>query len=328
VRLDVEECVLVAPFAGQVSTVRAYPGAVVAAGTPVLDHVIMDPIKVVVAVSPAADRRIRYRDAVNVYPPGRREPTLGLVWLKDTVADPVTRTFKVQAMIRNYRVAPRPSADLAMLPRIADLTMVARLDASDPEGPLAIQDRALVTNDLGEFVWRAEKVATPGAEAAQYIVFQIKKVRVLAGKRSREIFGFLVIHELEDPGPLLLGDQLAIGVPKGVRDGGRVVYYSERWLVRPGDIVDVDLAERPVEPGFFVPVQAIYAEGDDRFVFAVEREQGGPVASRLRVSVTDQVGELVRIEAPELGDGLEVVVEGSQYLVPGSAVQVIGTVVP
>jgi hypothetical protein len=256
------------------------------------------------------------------------DPTLGLVWLKDTVADPVTRTFKVQAMVRNYRVAPRPSVDIALLPRIADLTIVARLEASDCEGPLAIQDRALVTDHLGEFVWRAEKITTPGAEAAQYIIFRLKKVRILAGKRSREIFGFLVVHELTDPGPLILGDQLAIGVPEGVRDGGRVVYYSERWLLRPGDIVDVDLAEKPVEPGYFVPVTAIYAEGNVRFVFAVVRDGGEPVASRLRVTITDEVGELMRIEAPELRDGLEVVVEGSQYLVPGAAVQVIGTVEP
>ena len=76
------------------------PGGYVLPGQAVVTVQMMDPLKVDIVVSPATDARINYNDLVRVYAPTGDE-LKGHVYLKDTFADPATRTFLVTLLVRN-----------------------------------------------------------------------------------------------------------------------------------------------------------------------------------------------------------------------------------
>ena len=63
----------------------------------------MDPMKVDIAVSPETDARVNYNDLVRIFAPNG-DQLEGLVYLKDTFADPGTRTFLITLLVRNRHI--------------------------------------------------------------------------------------------------------------------------------------------------------------------------------------------------------------------------------
>ena len=106
---DLERCTLYAPFSGEVSEVAIEAGGFARTGQPVAHLVMMDPIKVDVAVSSATAQRLHRHDVVRLFVPGHEEPVYGRVYEKATVADPETRTFRI-SMIHRWFAARRPAS--------------------------------------------------------------------------------------------------------------------------------------------------------------------------------------------------------------------------
>jgi len=105
----------------------------------------------------------------------------------------------------------------------------------------------------------------------------------------------------------------------------RVFFDVERWEFRPGDLVSVDLAAQPTQPGFYVPLDAITASADHKFVFVVDQAAGGSQARKVGVTVHDAIGTLRRIEAEEgesFSAGDRIVADGAVFLVDGEPVNI------
>jgi len=335
-RIDLEDCTLVAPFPGRVAQVHVIPGAYVQPGERVVTLILMDPIRVDVAVSPATDRTVHYGDLVQIYPPGadpsRDEPVIGWVYMKDAVADPATRTFKVTVMIRNRKVAAELPSDpeLLKLPRIGDLTVLETEKDGEP-GPLFVDHKALGQDDQGYYVWKVENLQFPAdaervlAEQTFEPVLTLKRVPVVPGERRLAILGYLY-RELADAGGLQHFEPLALGVPEGIEDGDRVLFVRQRWHFRPGDLVQVGLKDPGPGAGFYVPMEAILREGDQHHVFVVSGSaDDNQQARKAPVQVVGAVGELRRIDGGDIQEGTRVILEGAHYLIPDEPVKVVGT---
>jgi biotin carboxyl carrier protein len=350
--LDVEDCELRSPFRGQVAQVHVIPGGVVQAGQPVVTVQMMDPIKVELEVSAATSRQLNYRDIVDVTIP--QPPAAGqlqsavtntneivqraIVYTIDPVADPVTRTFTVTLLMRNEKVqsAPPPGFE-GPIARVRDVWRLrdAPFSSQGPRtgaAPTAassyfVDENAIHRDGDAHHVWKikdwqqVEKKRTP--------VLNVSKVYVIPGDLRMDWLGLWTFREVAiadgedfDVERDFVAGEISSEEPF---QGDRLLWDWQRWRVRPGDLVTVDLEGGRIPPGFFVPMDTICLQGDQAYVFAVEEGQ----VQRVEVISSPGPNTLRRIEAAgdhSLIDGISLVAGGVHYLVDGEAVNVLETV--
>ena len=82
-----------------------------------------------------------------------------------------------------------------------------------------------------------------------------------------------------------------------IQDGDTVLYVRERWRLRPGDIVRVDLDGDTVPSGLYVPTNTILEQSDRTYVFVVESSGETDQVRQVEVNIFEDVGTLRRIEA-------------------------------
>jgi len=333
---DLADCTLEAPFRGRVSTVHVIPGAYVRPGNPVVTLVAMDPIKVEVAVSPRIERSVKRLDKVRIFPPGAKTPILGYVHAKETVADPGTRIFKITLLLRNREVLPDLPSDetLRALPRVAKVWPLLEMSRSDS---LFAPTFAIHSENGKHFVWKAE--ATPGASSSS--VLMVKRVYVKRGKRHDVALAVFKLDEVLKNADLrsndfVLGDAARKVIESGgqfitgaeiakLKDGDKVFFAREHWLLRPGDVVRVDLDAKGPGKGFYVPMKAIIPVDEKNGSVCIVKD--GKVA-KVPVRIAGRVGELFRIEpvtADALKDGTQLISQDIHFLVPGDPVRVVKT---
>jgi multidrug efflux pump subunit AcrA (membrane-fusion protein) len=329
-QLNIEYCTLVAPFAGQVSQVHVIPGGYVLRGQRVATLQMMDPVKVQVALSPRRDAQLRYNEEVTIYLPDSDRTLNGYVYLKDTFADPATRTFLATILLRNHRVGDDDAARDESRPRATELL---RLEKRDPDRPGAyfVELSALYEDESGFYVWKAESVDTVAAAGATRV--KARRVQVTPGDGVLDFVQLFTFRELTDHGGLdPVNDLVLRGVSGDVQDGTVVELGRERWLLRPGDVVTAGLKDAGLEAGFYVPEEAIQFDGQGHCVYTIRAGDGGSdAAARVEVRIGETVGRLQRIEAvgaSPLTDGMRVVLDGAHYVVDGEAVNPMEDVVP
>ena len=135
---------------------------------------------------------------------------------------------------------------------------------SDPEspGPYLIEVGSLHEDNAGFYVWRAEGLKSEDLRRDYERRIKVRKVRVTPGKELRDLLKLYRFRELADHGELDPRHDLILrGVTGDVRDGGEVLLVHERWLLRPGDVVKVGLRGTDLEPGFYIPEEAIQYNG-------------------------------------------------------------------
>ena len=325
-KLDLRHCKLYSPFDGRVSKVRVIAGAFAEPGRGIATVVVMDPIKVELAVSAATDRGVAVGDVMQVYPPGRDGPEQGWVYTKETAADPRTRTFNLSIMVRNWQIpvgAPE-DADFGSLPKVKGLTRGYHL--STHKGARLYVDTAAVAQDAqGSYVYQAVGVKYGKSSARSSPVMEVKRVQVQMGEKRVALLG-MVLRELADPGGLTGTDMLALGAAKGLKDGDKVVYLRTRWMLRPGDVATVLLDAAKPGAGIYVPMAAIQpVDEHNGRVFVVKDSRAKEVA----VKLLGHVGDQFRIEAANakdsalIAEGVQLINKGIHFLVPGEPVWVV-----
>ena len=321
--LDVQDCTLSVPFSGQIARAQVIPGGYVQAGEPVFTVQMMDPMKVDVAVGPAVDARLQPNDRLRVYVPGVEEPLIGLVYFKDTYADPTTRTFLVTLLVGNRLVEPPvpEGIDRTTLPSAGLLLAFERLE---PDSNPYMEVSAIREDEQGHYVWQAVGITESDLIGGFDPLLTVRKVRVRPGK-TRRAFVVYTYRELTDIGGLDPDQAIVLGEIDGEpTDGGQVLVGRERWVLRPGDLATVDLGGHPAAAGFFVPERAIQFDGSDHAVWlARSTASGESQAVRVRVHPGPVVGELQRIEPAEVGaleEGSRVIVDGAHYVIDGERV--------
>jgi hypothetical protein len=275
-----------------------------------------------VAVSPAVERTLKRGDTVLVYPPGLEEPEEGLVFHKETVADPATRTFKVTIIIQNRRVPVGLPEDRSLhhLPRVTELWPI--LNGNPPW--LGVEARALRKDAVGHWLWKVERTGADSDDAEADDVLWLRRVRVKLGPRLRKFLGLYEFKELADAADLEERDLVAADVPDGVKDGDRVLFVRDRWLFRPGDLVRVLLKRGGAGPGLYLPMDAIIPKAGSHYVFVLKQNSvGEAIARQVRVQLAASVGDLRRVEGEGLADGTRVILDGAHFLVDGERVKAV-----
>jgi len=331
--LDLTDTSLYAPFDARVSQVHVTPGTIVTAGTPVATLVVMDPVKVEVVVSAARDRQMNTNDEVLVHTTAAVEPIPAVVYQKSAVASSTTRTFTVTLLCRNRRIASGAQADVAAVP-IDGFMRPQRFEVDD-EPMWFIDEDCIYSDEAGRFAWRVVNSLGRSEDGTR----DLQRINLKLGDVYKNFFGLRHFRQLSPADPLYadleVSDEgqsdegqdrrhvvLAAGVPNKYT-GGKVSKKVRRWLLRPGDIVDVQLSVEAPRPGIYVRKTHIRVQGDKYFVFLVDRDESQPTARMIPINIVASLGDLHRIEGPGIEPGVRVITSGAHYLQDGEAIRII-----
>lgn len=329
---NVEECTIYSPFRGQVATVDAIPGAYVNAGQSVLTVQMMDPIKVELEVSAEQSRLLTYKDSVEVVVSTTADEKLfnAIVYMIDPAADPNTRTFTVTLLMDNFKASAGIPPELSGKP-LARTREIWRLFKNKlPGQDFQMTESGSIHEDAqGSYVWKITNGQQVGGVDNQ--ILDVKKIRVNTGDVHipfLDIWTFRAVQVAPGQdfnpetdliaGKLELPEEMAAGF-----NGGQILFDRPQWLVRPGDLVAVNLNGERLPVGFYVPISVISENSGKYFVYAID----SGVARRVEVNVFETINTSRRIEpidAGALADGVELVAKGTHYLVDGERVLVTG----
>ncbi len=321
---DLEDCDLVAPFSGRITRIHVTQGAVIEAGMPVVTLSLMDPIQVQVAVSADADRRIQTGDRAILYPKDPVDPDgepaqlNAIVYEKGAVADPDTRTFRIDLMARNERRRVEQFApETKGLPVVTDFLPVVRRYRGE-EGELFINTASVYLEGGKTYVLRLPGVSFhAGAQRSAVGKHLPDKVEVILGDHYFSVIKWN-FRSLKDSGDLREGDFLVIEPKTEHLDG--LAIGRPQWLLRPGDLVPVQFLLHATPKGLYVPVDAITTIDGKYVVFAVEEN----IARPKNVSVHEIYHELRRIEGDGIVSGVSIIVSGVHYVSDDQPVTIVG----
>ncbi|MEM6471259.1 MAG: HlyD family efflux transporter periplasmic adaptor subunit, partial [Planctomycetota bacterium] len=331
---NLEDCTLYSSFTGQIADVSVVPGSVVSAGAPVVTMQMMDPIKVEMEVSAQQSRQMNRTEMYPVHvtmPDGSIEIHEGFLHQIDALADPLMRTYTLTFLVINRQLSMKRDPGLPTTKEIWRLDLPFLPGAT--EGRLFITEKAILHDDEGAYLWQATN-ATTGSRTPDDSIFEVRKIRVTPKDfkvpyLGNWLFQEVVVNDKEfDPQV-----NLVIGALEGTEgepqdwNGDRVqVDPGAEWMLRPGDLVKVDLARSEGREGFYIPLNAVVREGSRSAIFVVSRDTQ-PKAKRIEVDLVQQ-----RKDAPASShvlvkpvgdvdlDGLPLIVRGTHYLVDGEPV--------
>jgi multidrug efflux pump subunit AcrA (membrane-fusion protein) len=332
---DLNDCTIHAPFRGQIARVHVIPGGTAQRGEPVVTLQMMDPVKIEFEVSSERARQMHYQDGLDITlkrPDGTEVSQEAVIWMTDAAADASTRTFTITLLIRN-RLVPADvpeDVDREVLTKTRDIWAFIQgiLDGSDR---YFVDEDAIHKDEQGEFVWR---IIDPGdgQQRSRGPLLTVEKVRVTAGDERTGFLGLWTFRDLtvDDPSTFDPDQDRVLGklvLPAGATEmsSDTVLFEREQWLLRPGDLVGVDLNENRLPRGVYVPIDAVTEKSGRNYVFAVEESAGASQAQRVEVSVSDGPNTLKRIEAVgdvPLNSGTLLVRSGVHYLTDGEAVNI------
>ena len=332
---NLENCTLYSSFRGQIADISVVPGSVVSAGTPVATIQMMDPIKVEVEVSAEDSRRLRNRQRIPVLVTrenGSVEEHDGYLYLVDSVADPQTRTFTLTLLVTNERLSDadgeeRPTTDQTWPVNFEFLPGSAK-------GIYFASEDAIFEDEAGLFVWQVTNVELH-AEIPTDRILEVRKARVKLGPVKVPFLGNWVFQQIEILDPqfdpqksLITGKLKQSGVDTRNWNGSEILFQNEgQWMLRPGDLVKVNLADSVTSSGLFVPMDAIGYEMEKTFVFLLDEEsstvQRVEVEVQLSGKATSSVVAVEPVDATQQLAGRKYVSRGAHYLIDGEKVRAI-----
>lgn len=335
---SLKDTTLYSSFRGQVAEVHVVPGSVVAQGSPVVTIQMMDPIKVEVELSADESRRLRQRRNLPVQitmPDGSAKEQDAYVYMVDPSADSSTRTFTLTLLMLNKKIKQKipekyKEENIARTPDLWRMDFKFLPDA--PKGTYFIEKESIRKDDQGFFIWKCNNVSTD--ERVPQVV-EVEKLRVTPGDKMVPFLGNWKFQsvKINDGQEFKPEKNLFVGelIPKEGKpdewNGDKVFIDSgSQWMLRPGDLVSVDLSETEKEPGFYVPMEAIYEESGKTWIFAVEEADGKSTAKKIPVEIAKQenleAGATRRIVSDALEDGLKIVIGGVHFLHDGAEIAI------
>lgn len=320
---DLDNCVLYAPFPGELSEVYAVAGGTVSAGSAIAHLVMMDPVVIRVSVSPENYRSMYENDTVLIYPPGGGPPQVARVYEKGVSADPATRTFQVTLISPNQQMDEpiEPDSEALTLPRIQGLFPIIdplRHETGVETKVYVESRRCIFEDDEGQFVWLAEGLTADTGLPEGDPVVTLRKTYIKMGENRANFQGIYIFQEVVLPTELRPRMLVATGVPDDFPDGGRASWIRQRWLIQPGESLEVKLQAAPTPAGFYLPFDAVVSGGDGEQHIFIIGDDGK--AERVPVTIDGEVGELVRVTGEALPQGGRVVVRGAHLVQPGELV--------
>lgn len=320
---NLNDTILRAPFTGKITAIHAVQGAVLSAGLAVATLSLLDPIQVHVAVSADADRRIRTGDKAWIYPKdpvdpdGARMSIAAVVFDKNSVSNPKTRTFRITLMVRNQRrTIEQLVPETRGLPLVEDFLPVARRYKGEP-GSLFVPTDAIYMENGQTYVLRLPGMGfQDGSERGAVGKHLPEKVKVSLGDEYLGIIKWN-FRSLADPGSLKEGNFLVLKPRKEHLAG--LAIGRPQWLLRPGELVPIRFILDATPRGYYVPINAITRIAGETAIFIVQDGK----AKLIPVSVHETHGEFRRIQGEALQAGLPIITSGLHYVSEGQPVNVL-----
>ena len=320
---NLKNCVLRAPFPGRLTELHVGEGSFVQAGTPVATLTMMNPIETILSVSAQMENELVVGTDALVYPMNGNEIDLtravrSTLYRKEGVADSSTRTFEVGLIAPNRRRVPRAaSSDLPSAPYVLPI-FDNPLQIPGRDGLYTLVD-AIGGTPEDAWVLRVRDLSQ-GARSAETLkgVLRAERHPVKLGDTEVKIASFSLVRLIES-GSLQPGD-LLVPEPTDAHADGFVI-DDNRWLLRPGDLVQVAISHGELPPGFYVPVTTIREVNGKTTIFAVTSTD---TAQAIEVSVHESSGEMRRVESASLRDDLEIVSDGVHFLRDGDPIVRVG----
>lgn len=332
---DLDNCTLYAPFRGQVASVKVIPGGLVQGGEPVVTLQMMDPIKIEFEVSADRARELKYKDRIDVIatqPNGTEVVEEGIIYTTDTTADPATRTFTITVLLRNRKSSLSLPKELQgkSLPVTHDIWRLL-------QGLIDQSDRYFIPEDVigqdsdGAFLW-AVSAGQYREDSSTPTALTVEKLRIQVGEAQGSFLGLWTFREVsvmdgqsfdkekgEIVGPLVFPDDSQDW------SGGTVIFHRDQWLLRPGDLVGIDVERSGNQSGYYVPLSAIRDVNGQKSILMVEGEGDQGILRQVPVGVHEAVGSLIRIEPVEtssLPEGSRIVIGRTHFLLEGESVAI------
>ena len=333
---NLKNTMLYASYNGQISGVDVVPGSVVSAGSPILTLQMMNPIKIEFEVSSEASRIFQQLRQVAFsfeLQDGSTSTRKAMVYMVDPSADSSTRTFTVSLLVRNEQNRPEIPVELAGK-KIARCQNIWPLQVGEIienlQGVFLVEKDVIETDAEGDYVWL---ISGFNFGDTMPEVVKIEKQRVTAGEFTIPFLGNWNFKQVTFADANVSTDGLIAGkleFPDNPREewDGETLFFDagDQWILRPGDIVNVMIDPAQTEPGFYVPVGAIYKDGSRDYVFMVKDNK----ATRVEVvsNFPDQLDtnsqvRIVPVNTNALVPGIKIVVSGAHYLTDGDEVAVV-----
>ncbi|MEO1524341.1 MAG: HlyD family efflux transporter periplasmic adaptor subunit [Planctomycetota bacterium] len=332
---DLEDCTLFASFRGQVADISVVPGSVVNAGQAVLKLQMMNPIKVELEVSAEQSRQLERTRILPVHfatAEGAMAKRDGYLYQIDPVADPETRTFTVTLLILNEKSANDEE-------QAATTDDIWRLDFGFLPGSdgteLFVDEKALLQDEQGPYLWQITNATTHSNPPPDRLL-KVRRLRVALGPLKIPYLGSYVFQQVvvDDPefevGKNLVAGKLTVadGTPEQWNGDSIRLVTDGQWMLRPGDLVQVDLSSRDTD-GIYVPMDAIVRKGSELVLFTLEGENEAATVKALPIVLAEDsegpTSSLRRIESADGSslEGLRYVNKGAHYLIDGETVRVV-----
>lgn len=340
---DLANTTLYGSYQGQISKVMVVPGSVVTAGSPVLTLQMTNPIKVEVELSAQQSRTIRRQRSLPVtfaLSDGTNRRTTAFVYNIDASADPTTRTFTLTLLLLNETTRYKPIDKMlhAGAARTEDVWPL-RLNQmmGTPKDVILVEESSIRRDDQGAYLYQVTNAKMREIFPA---LLKVRRQRLVEHDLRIPFLGnwvFRSVSFIDDAGAdeTIDLDSLYIGEIVGeiINDGQSepewdgesvVVDPGSQWMLRPGDLVYVDLSATKADKGFYVPMEAIYRDSSAASLFVVNEGTVKRISVEFVSSDNLNLGAMMQVLSPELVDGMQVVVNGVHFLRDGQAVRIVG----
>ena len=345
---NLRDCTLYSSFDGQIAEVSVVPGSVVSAGAPVATVQLMNPIKIDFEVSAEQSRTLQRAQRPAVYIAGYDEPIPGYLYQVDPVADPLTRTFTVTLLFKNEQITR--NGRNANVPAVKDIwPLDFDFLPEIKQGRLMVEENAIRSDADGHYLWLLPGLDPDAADNGSRIQ-ETKRVPITLGDFKLLYLGNWLFQEIQidEEGFDIAGKVVAGGLSfmsdEQAANWDRTTVYigtGRSWMLRPGDLVKVDLSGPNAAPGYYVSMDAIAREGDKSYLFAIDQDsEGNTVASKILVDIVEATADTTTSSLRKVNaayretrnaegqaervsvdlEGLEYITQGAHYLIDGEPV--------
>lgn len=357
---NLDDCTLYSSFPGQIVDVSVVPGSIVKAGEPIATIQMMDPIKVEVEVSAETSRRLRNRQRIPIRVPRNKitlasdsasnqgdlglesergpegvegEQHYGYLYLVDAVADAQTRTFTLTLLVFNERLT-----DDKELPDVPTTEQTWRIDLpflpGAKDGQLYATKNTIYEDDMGFFVWRVANMLV-NEELPLSRMLKVSKMRI---EKTGEPVPFLgkwdfqpikILDEAIDPKTTLIAAPLVFANESTENWDGETVLFQRngQWLLRPGDLVKVDLSDAGTDERLYVPMDALAFEDDKTFLFLLDESDSTVHQVEVNAPLdTKKTSVMIAVSSmdPKISiEGRKYVTQGAHFLNDGQTVRAV-----
>jgi hypothetical protein len=204
-------------------------------------------------------------------------------------------------------------------------------------GKLYAPAQAIRTDESGSFLWKVTNLTLNDALPADRVL-EVEKMRVTVNPTRLPFLGTWIFNQVEVADPtfdpaanMIVGKLHTPGSDPDRWNGSQIVVEKNQgqWILRPGDLVDVDISENNPEPGFFVSMDAIARSNGRSYLYLIDEQTSPPTVRQTEIQILDsksRISSMLPVESADPAVSLEgrrYVTRGTHYLRNNEPVRIV-----